>query len=154
MIFVECYPDFALVRTLTNFTRREIIHGFKGKGEICNQLRQKTNSKALIDEDPDGTQPRYIKEAQLETDFLEQDIKILRHSLDNNRLIILCPRLEGWILRAATQEGIDVRQYNLPNDWKRLHQEINASIDKFEGLLKDLRNSNRLRTLKRLLERA
>ena len=153
MIYVECKPDLALVKTLTNVTRRGITHEFKGKGEICNRLRKQTNCKGLIDEDPLSGQPRYVKEARLEDDFSEHDIKVLHHSATDNCLIVLCPRLEEWVLKAATEAGIDVRTYGLPNDAARLHGEINIVLDKFEKLLADLKEtSSRLKTLKRLLE--
>lgn len=153
MIYVECHPDRSLVRSLTNITKRGIIHEFKGKGEICNRLRKQTNCKGLIDEDPSSGQPAYIKESGLEKDLPEHDIKVLHHSSTDNYLIILCPRLEEWTLNAAREANIDVRKYNLPNNAVSLHREINISLDKFERLLEDLKNvSNRLKTLRRLLE--
>jgi len=107
----------------------------------------------LLDEDPYSGQPRYVKEARLKNDLPEHDIKILHHSSANNHLIVLCPALEEWILRAARESGIDVTKYNLPNNAAKLHAEINISLDKFEKLLEDLKDSsNRLKTLKRLLE--
>lgn len=153
MIFVECNPDLALVQSLTNVTRREIIHELKGKGEICNRLRRRTNCTAMLDEDPSSGQPRYLKEAILLGDFSGYSIIVLRHDPNGNRLILLRPRLEEWILKAATEARIDVRKYDLPDDAIKLHGEINISLDKFENLLEDLKNSsNRLKTLKRLLE--
>jgi len=137
MIYVECFSGRDLVESLTNFTRREITHEFKGKGEICNRLRKRTNCKALIDEDPTSGQPRYTKEAGLENELPQHDIKVLHHNSTNNRLIVLCPRLEEWILEAAQEAGKDVRKYNLPNSAVRLHKEINITLDKFENLLED-----------------
>ena len=155
MIYVECKPDLTLVKFLTNITRRDITHEFKGKGEICNRLRKQANCKALLDEDPFGAQPRYIKEAKLVNDLPEHDLKLLHDSANNNYLVVLCPRLEEWVLKAAGETGIDVREYNLPNDAVRLHRHINISLDKFENLLEDLKgSSSRLKALKRLLERA
>ena len=154
MIFIECKPDHALVKPLTNIIRREITHEFKGKGEICNRLRKQANCKALLDEDPFGTQPRYMKEAKLVNDLHEHDLKLLHDSANKNYLIVLCQRLEEWVLKAAREAGIDVRKYSLPNDAARLHREINIRLDKFEKLLEELKgSSNRLKTLKRLLER-
>jgi len=154
MIYVECYPDLAIVKSLTRVTRRGIIHEFKGKGEICNRLRRQTNCKGLVDEDPSSGQPHYMKEARLEKDFSEHEIKVLHDDTNNNYLVILCPRLEEWVLKAAREAGTDVRKYKLPNNAAKLHGEINIALDKFERLLKDLKNSsNRLKLLKKLLER-
>jgi len=154
MIYVECKPDLVLVKSLTNVTRRGITHEFKGKGEICNRLRKQTNCKGLLDEDPASAQPRYVKEARLENDLSQHDIKVLYHSSTDNHLIVLCPRLEEWVLKAAREARLDVRKYNLPNDVAGLRRHINISLDKFESLLEDLKgSSNRLKALKRLLER-
>ena len=154
MIYVECKPDLTLVKFLTNIKRRDITHEFKGKGEICNRLRKQANCKALLDEDPFGAQPRYMKEAKLVNDLPEHDLKLLHDSANNNYLVVLCPRLEEWVLKAAREAGIDVRKYDLPTDASRLHKEINIRLDKFEKLLEELKDSsNMLKTLKRLLER-
>jgi len=67
---------------------------------------------------------------------------------------LISPRLEEWILKAARETGKDIRKYDLPDNAARLHTEINIALDKFENLLEDLKDSsNRLRTLKRLLEK-
>ena len=154
MIYVECKPDLALVKSLTNVTRRGITHEFKGKGEICNRLRKQTNCKGLVDEDPTSAQPPYVKEARLENDLSEHEIKLLYDGTNNNYLIVLCPRLEEWILKAAREAGKDVRKYDLPNDAARLHRHINISLDRFENLLEDLKDSSsRMKILKGLLER-
>ena len=153
MIYIECKPDLVLVRSLTNITRRGITHEFKGKGEICNRLRKQTNCKGLLDEDPASPQPRYVKEAKLENDLPEYGLKVLHDSSNNNYIIVLCPRLEEWVLKAAQEAGTKVSKYNLPNNAAKLHQEINISLDKFESLLEDLKNSSsRLKNLKGLLE--
>jgi hypothetical protein len=108
----------------------------------------------LLDEDPSSAQPRYIKEAKLEDDLFEHDIKVLHHNSTNNRLIVLCPTLEAWILKAVREAGIDIRRYNLPNNPTRLHSEINISLGKIENLVEELKeSSNKLKALKRLLER-
>jgi len=154
MIYIECKPDYVLVNTLTKFPRKEIIHEFKGKFEVCKRLEAMSDSRGLIDEDPASIQPAYMKGLILANDFAENDIKVFGDSRNNNNLIVLCPRLEEWILKSAREAGIDVRDYSLPNDAKKLHEEINISLEKLEKLLADLKNSsNRLKTLKRLLEK-
>lgn len=154
MIFVECKPDLALVRSLTNIPRREIIHEFRGKGGICNQLKQQTHCRAMIDEDPSSIQPRYVKNAILEANLAEHGIKVLHDNANGNRMVVLSPRLEEWIIQAATETGVDLRQYNLPSDGTKLHAKINANLDRFESLLKELKHkgSGRLKALKSLLE--
>ena len=43
-------------------------------------------------------------------------LRILRNTNRNNDLIILCPRLEDWILEAAKEANVDIETYNLPKD--------------------------------------
>jgi len=152
MIFVECKPDHALVTSVTNIKAKDIIHEFQGKGGVCNQLKKRRSCKGLVDDDPFSVQPRYIQNAILEKELVGHDIKILRDNANNNYIIVLCPRLEEWVLKAAREASIDVRKYNLPNDAAKLHREINLSLDKFEALVDGLKASGRLKTLKNLLE--
>jgi len=136
MIYIECYPDLALVRSLIHVTRRDVDHEFKGKGAICNQLRKQGNSKGLLDEDPLSPQPNYLKTAKVKDDLSEHGIKVLQ-DVNHNSIIVLCPRLEEWILEAAKEAGRDIRRYKLPANADELHREININLDKFEKLLDD-----------------
>lgn len=153
MIYLECKPDYALVRALTGISKREIIHEFKGKFEVCKRVNNSTNCKGMIDEDPGSVQPRYVNTLKPANDLSSYDIRVLRDNDKSNYLIVLCPRLEEWILGAAQEAGLNVREFGLSNRGGQLHQEINASLAKFEKLLAELKNSNRLRTLRGLLER-
>lgn len=154
MIFVECNPDIVLLRALTNVPKRNITHEFKGKAEICKKLSKLNDCLALLDEDPSSIQPSYLIEATLEREIPTNGLRVLHDGANNNYLVILCPRLEDWVLNAAREANIDVRNYNLPTDASRLHRHINLNLDKFEHLLKDLiEASSRLKTLKTLLQK-
>src|SRR4030042_4571504 len=118
MIYVECKPDYALLKCILNLSKKQIIHEFKGKYEICRKLQNQHNLKALIDEEPWGHQPRYIeivKGAGGEKEITEHGIKVLRDKSLNNYVIMLCPNLEQWIIKATVEAGIDMKRYNLPN---------------------------------------
>jgi len=152
MIYVECKRHLTLVKALTNIHRHEIRHA-ANKGDICNILKRRADCKALLDEDPQSLQPHYIREAKEEDDLSEHGIKVLYHKASNNYLVLLCPTTQEWVLRAASEANIDVRKYGLPDNARKLHQEININLDRFENLLEDLKDSNRLKILKKLLER-
>ena len=154
MIYIECKPDYVLVNSVMKTSRKEVVHEFKGKFEVCKRLENAKDSKGLIDEDPSSVQPAYVQRARLETDLPEQGIKVLYDNSNNNRLIILSPRLEEWVLKAAQIAKVDVRKYDLSNDARKLHEVININLDKFEKLLEDLRESSiALKTLKGLLRK-
>jgi hypothetical protein len=152
MIYIECKPDYVLINSLTKFPRKEIVHEFKGKFEVCKRLETNKNSKGLIDEDPYSVQPKYLARTELKE--VVHDIKVLYDSSNDNYLIVLCPRLEEWVLQAAQIAKVDVRKYDLPNDARKLHEVININLEKFEKLLEDLRESSiALKTLKGLLRK-
>jgi len=154
MIYIECYPDLALVRSLIRITRRDFDHEFKGKGAICNRLMKQGSSIGLLDEDPLSPQPNYLKLAEVKDDLSGHGIKVLQ-DVNHNSIIVLCPRLEEWILEAAKETGIDLERYKLPANADELHREINFSLDKFEKLLDDLKGSSaRLKKLREVLQKS
>jgi len=83
----------------------------------------------------------------------EDGIRILRDENRGNVLLILCPRLEEWIIEAARKSGVGLEDYGLPEEPDRLHEESRARLDKFEELVEGLRliNSARVNTLARSL---
>jgi hypothetical protein len=142
MIYTECKPDSALVKTL-GIPKKEIIH-LGGKPEVCKQLEKQENWKGLIDEDPSSIQPPYLKKLGMRKNLSDYELKVLNDNSNNNDLIVLCPRLEEWVLKATKEAEIDIKKYNLPDDGERLHKEINIDIDKFEKLIKDLKGKSRM----------
>lgn len=153
MIYVECKTDQALVRCITNVARREIVHE-RGKSRVCKKLAERRNCKGLVDEDPSSAQPPYMAKLTLEKDLPQDELKVLYDASTDNRLIILCPRLEDWILKAAREAKLKLEKYPLPNSAERLHRVVNLSLDKFERLLEDLKHkdSERLKILRKLLQ--
>ncbi len=138
MIFVECNVDFTLVKSL-GVSKKEITHSHC-KGNVCNKLRKSNKSKGMVDDDPGAAQPSYIKQLELKTNIY--GIKLLLDRKNGNLLIVLCPRLEEWVLKVARDEGVDVSDYNLPNNADQLHKVINSKLRDFENLLSSLKAAN------------
>jgi hypothetical protein len=153
MYLVECKPDAVLVISLTSASKKDIIHA-GNKSELLKRLiERQTNSKGIIDEDPWSVQPPHLQKFEETQDLTGYKFKILRHATKNNTLIVLCPRLEEWILEAAKEVNMDIRTYNLPNDAAKLHEQINIRIDRFQKLVQDLKKkSNRIKALKKHLK--
>jgi len=152
MIFVECKPDALLARELTGRPRREFNHSFKGKYEAIYLLSRQTGSIALLDEDPGAVQPRYLQALREEQSLGGHGLKVLRHEPRQNRVVLLCPRLEEWVIGAAEQAGVDLKTpYNLPTNAVELHKEINVDLRKFQRLVEDLKDCERFRQLARQL---
>ncbi len=143
MIYTECKPDSALLKTL-GLSKKQIIH-LGGKPEVCKQLEKRKNWKGMVDEDPFSVQPPYLKKLQVNEELSnDHGFRVLRDNSKNNDLIILCPRLEEWVLKATKDAEIDIKGYNLPDDGERLHKEINIDIRKFEKLIDDLKGKSRM----------
>ncbi|MBI2165759.1 MAG: hypothetical protein HYU29_05080 [Chloroflexi bacterium] len=145
----------ALVQVLTNLPRRQIVHELKAKGGIAGRVISQSNAKALIDEDPGSTQPKYFTGLTVAQDLQDKGLKLLHDQKRNNDVIVLCPRLEEWIVAAARSERVSLSTYGLPEEPRALHRVINLDLRKFERLVKDLVkiNSARLRSLRSILNR-
>jgi hypothetical protein len=140
MIYLECKADQTLVRALTRLPGREISHE-RNKSEVAKSLSETRNALGMVDEDPTApTQPPYLTRMRTLRDMRDSGLKVLIDTSRGNRVVVLCPRLEDWIIRAAQEADIDLThsRYNLPNTARRLHGEINIDLRKFERLLQDL----------------
>ena len=102
------------------------------------------NCTGLVDEDPSSVQPLYLKKLQERENLSDCGVKILKDNAKNNDLIILCPRLEEWVLKATKEADLDISRYNLPDDGDQLHKVINIDLRKFETLIKDLKGKSEM----------
>jgi hypothetical protein len=151
MIYTECKPDSSLVRIL-GIPKKHIIHQ-QGKPEVCKQLAKRENLKGLVDEDPSSVQPSYLKRLPVKEDLPTYGLKILNDTSKHNDLIILTPRLEEWILKAAKDAGVDIKRYKLPDDGEQLHKVINLDLKKFDRLVNDLKDkSEMIKALERAIK--
>jgi hypothetical protein len=150
MIYVECKPDRVLVTTL-GIPGTEIQHE-SNKVKVCKRLEKSLNCIGLVDEDPSSVQPTYIK--RLEEKFHVHNIKLLYDKETKNNLIVLCPRLEVWILEAAQGARINLGNYDLPNSAEELHNVVNTKVGKFMILIQNIKKkkSKMLITLEDLLK--
>jgi hypothetical protein len=138
MYFVECNPDKALLCTL-GISKKQVIHSY-GKGNVCNRLKKTSNAIGLVDEDPKSAQPSYIK--TLELIDTKDEIKLYFDSKTDNRLILLCPRLEDWIVLAARSANKDITKYGLPDNANVLHKVINIKQRNYQQLIEDIRDKS------------
>lgn len=150
MFIVECKPDVILVISLASTSRRRVEHAGNKSRVLRKLMRNYQNSTGVIDEDPGSIQPPDLQKFRV-VESLERDgLKILQHTRRNNRLIVLCPRLEEWVIAASREANIDLANYSLPNDPDHLGEIINVRPERFERLAEGLMNSSseRVRTLR------
>jgi len=150
VIYVECNPDKLLLKTL-GVLKKHIVHA-GGKSNICKQLEKHKNCKALIDKDPGSPQPPYIKKLKINEVHSREKIEILKDEKNNNIVIMLDPRLEGWIIYVAKQVKISLERYGLSNDEGRLHRIINTNLNNFKRLLDKLKQTEPLKLLENKLQ--
>ncbi|GFP27654.1 MAG: hypothetical protein DDT22_00932 [candidate division WS2 bacterium] len=141
MIYFECKSDGLLLKVL-GIPKNEMIHS-GGKSLVCKDLEKHNGFKGLIDEDPHTINP-HIKNLKLIENSNEFSIKIMVDNKNNNKIIILCPELERWVIKATEKAGLDIKDFNLPNNGKQLHSVINANLKKFESLLKKLKDKSQM----------
>lgn len=117
-VLVECYPDAALLRAL-GVPRKQLSHQ-RCKGEIVKRLLKFDCVTGLIDEDPGSGQPRDLD--NYEQVQANEGLRLLaRRDNSNRRLIVVCPKLEDWLMARARTSGIQPEDYGLPHDPDRLH---------------------------------
>lgn len=159
MIFVECDPDLLLVKSLTK--GKDVVHT-SGKPRVCNRLVKSTHCIGMVDEDPLSTQHPYINKLEksgVKEELLAQDLKVLHDNRNNNHIILLCPRLEDWILKAVQATNIEMKKYHLSDKPGKLHDALTlaqeSNMENFRKLLADLaKNSTKVKTLRELLEKS
>ena len=153
IFFVECNPDRVLLQKI-GVTKRNIIHAGPKSG-VCKRLSKTTHSIGVVDEDPYSVQPSYLKGLRVIENSQKHDVKVLFDEKRNNRVIVISPRLEEWIIEAAKEAKVNMHKYGLPEDGNKLHKLINSELSRFERLLGELINkTGRISFLRRsLLER-
>ncbi|MFZ6010524.1 MAG: hypothetical protein ACOYXT_09265 [Bacteroidota bacterium] len=141
MIILECYADEHLVRAL-GATSKGIKHAFS-KGEVCNLLRKSVDTVGIIDEDPGAGKPEYERRL-LNNRILENDkIIVCEDRKLRNRLILIRPKLENFVIKLAEENKIEVSDFNLSPDPGKLHDELAfkrnlQKLNSFEKLIAEL----------------
>jgi hypothetical protein len=143
-LYLECTPD-ELVARMLGVPRRCIDHT-GDKGRVCHHLSRKENVIGLIDEDPGSAVPSYLK--SLVVVSKQDDLRVLEDPQSGNRLIILCPRLEDWLVRTAQQGGLQMRDFGLSERPRDLHGEINHRLEGLRRLLESLLEAKSARLLR------
>ena len=117
-ILVECYPDEALLRAL-GVSKKQLRHE-RCKGEVVKRVRKFDCATGLIDEDPSSAQPRDLDNYK-QVRAAEGLRLLARRDDKNKRLIIICPRLEDWLIQRAGLSDIKPEDYGIPSRPDRLH---------------------------------
>jgi hypothetical protein len=117
-VLVECYPDEALLHAI-GVPRKQLRHE-RCKGEIVKKVLKLDGAIGIIDEDPASAQPRDLSNYE-EVEAAEGLRLLARRGSATRRLIVVCPRLEEWLIERARMSGVKPSDYKLPDNAKRLH---------------------------------
>ena len=119
MIAVECFPDEALLHVI-GVPMARIVHGH-GRGNVLNALLQGRVQAGLIDEDPNGGDlPQLASFAEHER--IGALVRMAGRNDPDRKLIMICPRLEEWLLRRAAAGGINPGTFGMPETPQALHR--------------------------------
>ena len=135
-IHYECRPEECLLGNLGMGNRLELHHN--GSGGICELLSKEKNLLGWIDQDPTANHHPYYKAMCAKPVSDKLGLIYCYDAKRNNKLIIVKPKLEDWIIGAANSKGINLEDYELSNDPDELHKLINFRISKFQELLHKL----------------
>jgi hypothetical protein len=123
-VLVECNADEVVLRAL-GLPRKQLLH-FGGKYELVKKLKERAHDVGMIDEDPGKGQPKDLNSYR-QTDCAEGLRLLARQGSGGQKLVVICPKLEDWLIDRATSSGIRPEDYGLPGDPDRLH-----SIPRYE----------------------
>ena len=147
-VIVECLPDTVLMIEL-GVSRKRILHA-GSKGRVVKNVEE-GKGLGLIDEDPGYPQPKTLTQYRIVENLEQYGLKIL--AKDTKKIIMICPRLEEFILKACEESSINPQKFGLASDPDVLHREINARIRNFKMLVRELLSvrNDRLLKLKNLI---
>ncbi|MDP3024100.1 MAG: hypothetical protein Q8O10_01035 [candidate division Zixibacteria bacterium] len=57
-------------------------------------------------------------------------------------MIVLCPRIEEWVLKAAKEREIDISKYGLSNDASELHELLTIKPERIVKLIEDIKGKS------------
>jgi hypothetical protein len=134
-LFVECKPDETLAFAL-GIPRREVEHAGNRAG-VCKQVSSKSDMTGMVDEDPETAPLPYMK--TMVEKVMEHQLRVLFDAKRNNRLVVICPRLEDWLVQTAKSAGLKLTDFGFDSDnGRQLHGQINHRLENLDRLVKKL----------------
>lgn len=122
MIYFECYADESLLRSL-GFTARDLSGGHShSRSKVSSKLSKSTNSVGLVDEDPMSPRDSYLTDLFSRVPLYEDaNLFAFGDLRKNNKLVVLRPNLESWVIRIARDQKVSLREYMLADTEDSLH---------------------------------
>ena len=145
-VLVECNADEVVLRNL-GVPKRQLFH-FGGKDKLINRLRNLPGAVGVVDEDPASIQHPDLKASYRQAESAEGLRLLARRGSGGQRLVVICPKLEDWLIERAKSSGIRPEDHGLPSDPDRLHSipryEQKEGFRRFLSVLKEQDKGMRL----------
>jgi len=148
-LLLECKPDEVVAR-VAGVPPCVIVHS-PGKGNVFRLLDKYWGVTGMVDEDLGSAQPRSLRRFVQVSDTYDLRLRIDKGS--NNRLVVVCPKLEDWLIKTAKTANMKMAKFSLSENPRELHADINTRLPNLERLIQELLQlqSPRLLHLKALL---
>ncbi|MBW7990702.1 MAG: hypothetical protein FVQ84_11895 [Planctomycetes bacterium] len=124
-VLVECNADEIVLRNI-GVPKKQLFH-FGGKDKLINRLRNLPGAIGVVDEDPASIQHPDLKASYRQAESAEGLRLLARQGSGCQRLVMICPKLEDWLIQRARLLEIRPEDYGLPSDPDKLH-----SIPRYE----------------------
>ena len=124
-VLVECNADEVVLRNI-GVVKKQLLH-FAGRSRVISHLRNMHGAFGVVDEDPGSTPHPDLNASYRQVESAEGLRLLTRHGKGGQKLVIVCPKLEDWLIDRAKSSGIRPEDYGLPADPDRLH-----SIPRYE----------------------
>ena len=147
-VLVECNADEVVLRNL-GVSKKQLFH-FGGKDKLITRLRNLPGAIGVVDEDPTSFQHPDLMASYHQVESAEGLCLLTCQGSGGQRLVIVCPKLEDWLIGRAKSSGIRPEDYGLPSDPDRLH-----SIPRYEQkegfhrFIQELKQDKGMRLLRR-----
>jgi hypothetical protein len=120
-VLVECDADEMVLKSL-GVAKKQLLH-FGGKDKLINRLRDLPGAVGVVDEDPASTQHPDLRASYQKVKSAEGLHLLTRQGSGGQKLVMICPKLEDWLIQRAKSSGIELEDYGLPCDPDRLHSQ-------------------------------
>ena len=147
-IIPECYIDTKLIKALVP-PQTKYNHQ-KGCPKVVQVMKEYFNDNFAVGIiDRDKKELGYANEFDLVIE-VSDSLQLFKHRNKNHYLIFICPAVEKWIIACASDAGIMLSDYGLPNDFRSLMKTTKTSKSEnddefssnFKELFKALRTEN------------
>jgi hypothetical protein len=135
-IHYECRPEECLLTNLGFGKYLDRHHN--GSGGICELLSREKNLFGWIDEDPTANHHPYYRSMYANSKSDKFGLRYCYDPQKNNKLIIVKPKLEDWLITISQKAGVNLNDFELSEDPDELHKIINFKISKFQEVLHTL----------------